>query len=197
MNGNGTSGRFEFRVFGEAFADREETLASALTFTGRESSDDLYLLDGPSAVICKLRDETVLDLKRLAAREDGLERWDAIGACRLPVEGSALARLLDSHRQPPEPDPSVRYDAMALIQLFTDAGFNPVGVRKDRKRYAAGGCLAELTRVRDGNRPETWSLAIESGDKNALQRLRRQLDLSDSPNVSYPQWLGATALAVG
>jgi exopolyphosphatase/guanosine-5'-triphosphate,3'-diphosphate pyrophosphatase len=166
--------RWEWRAWGDAVAGPAARLAGA-TPEAVHDSDEIYLVsrDGEDAV--KVRDG-LFDVKRLEeVGDDGLERWR-------PLMKRPSTLTMDDVR------------AFSGSLRLTEA--RAVAVRKHRRRFTIGGCAAELTDVTaDGTPLRTF--AIESEDRDAVIRARRDLGLEGHPNTSYPRMLARVAGVAG
>ena len=82
--------RWEWRTFGDRFG-RAEAVFGALTQTGVQESDELYLLSASGANV-KVRDELV-DIKVLRETDDGgLQRWEPVVKAPFPCRLRARLR---------------------------------------------------------------------------------------------------------
>ena len=63
-------------------------------------------------------------------------------------------------------------------------------MHKTRRHFTFGGCMAELTDVRTGDR-STRTIAIESEQPARVIAAVRELELDARPNVSFPRALNA------
>ncbi len=130
----------------------------------------------------KLRDGS-LDIKRLIDTHDGFERWRPEAEMRFPLTPAEYESLTQERS-------AAEIDAETLI----DRSCRPAGpaaaihVLKSRRHYRSDGIRAEIGHLTiNGARMET--LAIESTDIDALERLRQALGLADADNVSYVRQL--------
>ena len=181
-----TALRWEWRTFGERFGGAEERLGSLEPERVAES-DETYLLSTEGVDAVKVRDG-LMDVKHLEqvdgrprAVEAGHEVTAADLGGRRPDGARCAARLgvLDS-------------DTYDLADLARAAGgaVRVVPVHKTRRHFTIGGCMAELTDLRTGDR-STRTIAIESEDPARVIAAVRDLGLGSRPNVSVPQWLTA------
>ena len=179
--------RWEWRTFGDAFGGAEERLGPI----GPESvveSDETYLLapEGNNAV--KVRDG-LMDVKHLEQVDaDGLELWKPVMKAPLPISAADAGAVLAALRV------SVPLDrgAYDLADLARAAGgaLRVVPVHKTRRHCTIGGCMAELTDLRTGDR-STRTIAIESEKPALVIAAVRELGLGSRPNVSVPRGLRA------
>jgi exopolyphosphatase / guanosine-5'-triphosphate,3'-diphosphate pyrophosphatase len=182
-----TALRWEWRSFGEQFGGAEERLGP----TGPESvveSDETYLLSAESDDAVKVRDG-VMDVKHLEQVDDnGLELWKPVMKSPLPILAAdarpVLAALSGSA--------ALDRDTYDIADLARAAGgaVRVVPVHKTRRHCTIGGCIAELTDLRAGDRA-TRTIAIESEEPARVITAVRELGLDSRPNVSVPRGLRA------
>jgi exopolyphosphatase/guanosine-5'-triphosphate,3'-diphosphate pyrophosphatase len=181
--------RWEWRTFGPRFGSAEAAFA-ALTPTGVQESDEVYLLSGASDNV-KIRAD-LMDIKVLReVSPEGLEQWIPVMKGSFPL---AAADVLSTFAALELKPPTLSRDAYTLDQfvaeLATPAGIRAVDVRKRRVRYKVNGCTSEVTDVVADGKP-TRTIAIESEDASAVVEGVRSVGLGDYLNVSYPKGLGA------
>jgi exopolyphosphatase / guanosine-5'-triphosphate,3'-diphosphate pyrophosphatase len=159
-----TALRWEWRTFGEQFGGAEERLGSIESERAVES-DETYLVN-----------------------EDGLELWRPAMKSPLPVS-AADARAVLAALGVSEPLGSDRYDLDDLARAAGDP-VRVVPVHKRRRHSTIGGCMAELTDLRAGDK-STRTIAIESEEPARVIATVRELGLGSRPNVSLPRELRA------
>lgn len=182
--------RWEWRTFGSRFGIADTRFA-ALTPTGVQTSDELYLLAGPGHNV-KIRD-ALLDIKVL--REigaDGLERWEPVMKQRFPLAAAETRRACAALNLAARP---LARDAYTLDQFLGElvvpsGAVRPVNVHKRRVRYTVGGCSAEVTEI-SAEGKATRSIAIESEDASAVSAAVASFGLACYLNTGYPRGLGA------
>ena len=81
------------------------------------------------------------------------------------------------------------YDLADLVAAAEGAA-RAVPVHKTRRHCTIGGCMAELTDLRTGDR-STRTIAIESEEPALVIAAVRELRLGSRPNVSVPRGLRA------
>jgi exopolyphosphatase / guanosine-5'-triphosphate,3'-diphosphate pyrophosphatase len=184
--------RWEWRTFGDHFGAAESTFA-ALTPERVQESSELYLLSAEGTDTVKVRDE-LMDVKHLEhVNEDGLEQWIPVMKAAFPlpaaVVDSVLAALLVGS---PTPHTRTTYTFAELIDEVVRP--NPqllaVEVRKQRRRFSIGGCMAELTDVLTKH-ASTRTIAMESEDAARVSAALHEVGLDSRPNVSFPRGLKA------
>jgi exopolyphosphatase/guanosine-5'-triphosphate,3'-diphosphate pyrophosphatase len=180
--------RWEWRTFGHRFG-AADVVFRALTPTGIQESDELYLLSGAGDNV-KVRDD-LMDIKVLKeVNADGLEQWTPVMKVGFPIPAADAARGFEALRQPV---PEMTRDGYTLDQFREElvAGhpvLRTVNVHKRRVRYKVGGCTSEVTDiVADGH--EIRTIAIESEDAEAVIAAVRSVGLADYVNTSYPRAL--------
>ena len=186
--------RWEWRTFGSSFGDADARFG-ALTPSGVQESDELYLLSGAGDNV-KVRDG-LMDVKVLVETDaQGLEQWRPVMKAAFPLAAADVARVFEALRLPVPPR---ERDAYALEQFISELA-EPAGalramtVHKRRVRYSVDGCTAEVSDVIGDGRP-TRTIAIESEDAAAVMAAVRSVGLGDYVNTSYPR--GLAALAAG
>jgi len=180
--------RWEWRTFGSRFG-AADVVFRALTPTGIQESDELYLLSGAGDNV-KVRDD-LMDIKVLKeVNADGLEQWTPVMKGTFPLSATDVRRVFESLRRPA---PALARDAYTFDQFLVEvAGPDPdlrsVKVHKRRVRYTIGGCTSEVSDVvADGK--ESRTIAIESEDPAAVIAAVRSVGLGDYVNTSYPRGL--------
>jgi exopolyphosphatase/guanosine-5'-triphosphate,3'-diphosphate pyrophosphatase len=182
--------RWEWRSFGRRFGEAEARLA-ALTPTGVQESDEVYLLSGAGDNV-KVRD-ALMDIKVLReVNADGLEQWTPVMKAGFPLPATEAARVFESLRLPVPSLSRGSYTFDEFIEAFAQPGgaTRRVDIHKRRVRYTVGGCMAELSEVVANGKP-TRTIAVESTDAGAVIRAVRELGLGGYTNTSYPRGLAA------
>ena len=181
--------RWEWRTFGERFGGAEEQL-TALTPDSVKESDETYLVSLESDASVKVRDG-LLDVKRLEQVDaDGLEQWRPVMKAEFPLAAGDVASVLAALGIE---GANLAREVYTLDQLLDDVVdrsdvLRAVDVHKHRRRYAPGGCMAELTDVRAGSH-STRTIAIESTDPALVVATLRDLGFTARPNVSFARGL--------
>jgi hypothetical protein len=179
--------RYEFRVFAPGLGwlgsaiRRRASLASY-----REGGEVYLLLAGRQEINLKIRGQA-LELKRLVHREADLQQWQPAFRLDLPAMAAELdAVWSDLAVDAACPRAGGRCTAADLVQRFADrdAAHGIARLFKQRWSFRLAGCAVELVEV-TANGARLTGAAIESADPAAVQRLRRELGLSDWENVSY------------
>jgi exopolyphosphatase / guanosine-5'-triphosphate,3'-diphosphate pyrophosphatase len=182
-----TALRWEWRTFGEQFGGAEERIG-AMESERVVESDESYLLSAEGVDAVKLRDD-LMDVKHLEhVGDDGLELWKPIMKSPLPISAADARAVLAALRI----SASLDRDAYDLADLATAAGgaIRIVPVHKTRRHGTIGGCMAELTDLRTGDR-STRTIAIESEEPALVIAAVCELGLGSRPNVSVPRALKA------
>jgi exopolyphosphatase / guanosine-5'-triphosphate,3'-diphosphate pyrophosphatase len=172
--------RWEWRTFGEQFGGAEERLGP---LGDAVESDEAYLLSADGVDAVKVRDG-LMDVKHLEqVDDDGLELWNPVMKSPLPISATDAATVLAALRvsMPLERD---RYD----VGDFVGGGVRVVEVHKTRRHCMVGGCMAELTDLRAGDRA-TRTIAIEWEEPARVIAAVRELGLDARPNLSVPRGL--------
>jgi exopolyphosphatase/guanosine-5'-triphosphate,3'-diphosphate pyrophosphatase len=180
--------RWEWRTFGSNLGAADAHFAT-LSPTGVQESDELYLLlgDGPNV---KVRDDR-LDIKVLRETDDaGLQRWEPILKASFPLDAEEAGTVFEALdlAVPAVPDVGWTFEGLLSGLAASDVRTRTIPVHKRRTRYAVGGCTAERSQVRTGDRATT-TIAIESEDAEAVAAAVRTVGLEDYLNVSYPTGL--------
>ena len=182
--------RWEWRTFGRDFGDADDSI-EALTSSGVEESDELYLLS-PDGENVKVRDG-LLDIKVLREVDRaGLQRWEPVLKAPFPLSRADVATTFEALRQP---HPPLSRDAYTLEQ-FVEELIEPspvlraVAVHKRRTRYIIHGCKGELSDIAvDG--ASTRTIAVELEDQAAVLAAVEALGLRELVNTSFPAGLRA------
>jgi exopolyphosphatase/guanosine-5'-triphosphate,3'-diphosphate pyrophosphatase len=182
--------RWEWRTFGRQFGAAEAQFA-ALTPTGVQESDELYLLSGAGDNV-KVRAD-LMDIKVLVEVDAaGLEQWRPVMKAGFPLAAGDVAKVFEALRLDV---PVLDRDAYTLDQFVAELAepggrMRAVIVHKRRVRYVVGGCTAEVSEVVADGRP-TRTIAIESEDAAAVVAAVRSVGLGAYLNTSYPRGLAA------
>ncbi len=182
--------RWEWRSFGRHFGEAQARLA-ALTPTGVQESDEVYLLSGAGDNV-KVRD-ALMDIKVLReVNADGLEQWTPVMKAGFPLSAAEVARVFESLQLPVPSLSPAGYTFDEFIEAFAAPGgaIRAVQVHKRRVRYRVGGCTAEVSDVVANGKP-TRTIAVESEDAQGVIRAVRELGLGGYTNTSYPRALAA------
>jgi exopolyphosphatase/guanosine-5'-triphosphate,3'-diphosphate pyrophosphatase len=178
--------RWEWRTFGDGLGEAERRFG-ALTPESIAESDEIYLLseDGVDAV--KVRDGQ-MDVKHLEqVGADGLELWKPVLKAPLPVAQDGARTVLDALRV----TAALERGSYGLAEL-AGPGVRVAHVHKTRRHFTLGGCMAELTDLRVGERA-IRTIAIESEDPAQVTATVRELGLASRTNTSMPRGLKALA----
>jgi exopolyphosphatase/guanosine-5'-triphosphate,3'-diphosphate pyrophosphatase len=183
--------RWEWRTFGSRYGIAEARFA-AMTPTGVQESDEVYLLGGAGDNV-KIRDD-LMDIKVLRETDaDGLERWEPVMKAGFPLNAADVARTFEALRLP---IPALGRDAYTLEQFLDElvapsGALRAVRVHKRRVRYRVNGCTSEVSDVVvDGIANRT--IAIESEDAAAVVAAVASVGLDGFRNLSYPVGLRLT-----
>jgi exopolyphosphatase/guanosine-5'-triphosphate,3'-diphosphate pyrophosphatase len=180
--------RWEWRTFGHRFG-AADVVFRALTPTGIQESDELYLLSGMGDNV-KVRDD-LMDIKVLKeVNADGLEQWTPVMKVGFPLPRTDVVRVFEALRRP---TPELAREAYTLEQFSDELvapteGLRTVAVHKRRVRYTIGGCTSEVSDVVADSK-EIRTIAIESEDAAAVIAAVRSVGLGDYVNTSYPRGL--------
>jgi exopolyphosphatase/guanosine-5'-triphosphate,3'-diphosphate pyrophosphatase len=183
--------RWEWRTFGGDLAGAAARLG-AQGSSGREPSDEVYLLSALSDGNVKIR-AGLLDIKRLEQTGvDGLELWRPVLKADFPLTAETVARIFDALGVPPPrlERPAYSPDQLCQELIGVEPRLRALEVHKERARYRLGDCLCEVTEVVAEGRAVT-SLAVESEDASAVSATLRELGLTGTPSQSYPRGLKA------
>jgi exopolyphosphatase/guanosine-5'-triphosphate,3'-diphosphate pyrophosphatase len=180
--------RWEWRTFGHRFG-AADVVFRALTPTGIQESDEVYLLSGQGDNV-KVRDD-LMDIKVLKeVNADGLEQWTPVMKVGFPLTQADVRRVFEALRRP---SPGLARESYTLDQFGTELvgateGLRMVPLHKRRVRYVIGGCTSEVSDVTvDGK--EIRTIAIEKEDPAAVIAAVRSVGLGDYVNTSYPRGL--------
>ena len=182
--------RWEWRTFGSSFGVAEERFA-ALTPTGMQESDELYLISDSDTNI-KVR-FALLDMKVLVELNDaGLEQWRPAIKAEFPMSDASIRAVFEAAGLKTPELPRINY---TLDEFLTEVAepsgqLRPVQVHKRRVRYVVGGCTSEVTDVTANGIP-TRTIAIESEDADAVVAAVEAMGLSSYVNTHYGKGLAA------
>ena len=185
-----TALRWEWRTFGERFGRAEERLGSIAPERVAES-DETYLLSAESVDAVKVRDD-LMDLKHLEQverrRPRAVEAGHEVTAADLggATPGRCSLRCASRCRSTATRMTSPTWSSAA------GGALRVVPVHKTRRHFTIGGCMAELTDLRSGDR-WTRTIAIESEDPARVIAAVRELGLDLRPNVNVPRGLRSLA----
>jgi exopolyphosphatase/guanosine-5'-triphosphate,3'-diphosphate pyrophosphatase len=179
--------RWEWRTFGGDLGQAEERLGSAQAESVTET-DETYLLSAPGRDAVKAR-AGLMDIKHLeAVDDDGLELWEPVMKAPLPVSAADAAIVLAALGVPVPALGDGGYDLDAIAAA--SPGVVAVPVQKTRRHFTIGGCMAELTDLRTGER-SARTIAVESEVPADVVAVVRELGLSGRENVNVPRGLAA------
>jgi exopolyphosphatase/guanosine-5'-triphosphate,3'-diphosphate pyrophosphatase len=185
-----TALRWEWRTFGDRFGGAEKRLGS-MEPERLTQSDETYLLSAQSVDAVKVRDG-LMDVKHLEqVDDDGLELWRPVMKSPLPISAADAGAVLAALRVQ-APLAGDAYDLVGLVDV-ADGAVRLVSLHKTRRHYMIGGCMAELTDLRSGDRL-TSTIAIESEDPLRVITAVRELGLGSRPNTNVPRALRALRL---
>ncbi len=179
--------RWEWRTFGAHFGPAEAAFA-ALTPTGVQESDELYLLSGAGDNV-KVRDD-LMDIKILKeVNAEGLEQWTPVMKAGFPLPSAEVAKVFEALRLDVPPMTRDTYTLDQFVsELASGSGIRGIDVHKRRVRYVVGGCTSEVSEVIADGKP-IRTIAIESEDAAAVVAAVRSVGLADYVNTSYPRGL--------
>jgi exopolyphosphatase/guanosine-5'-triphosphate,3'-diphosphate pyrophosphatase len=173
--------RWEWRTFGDDLGER----LGAIEPERVTESDETYLLSPHADDAVKLRGG-LIDVKRLQRVDDeGLELWEPVLKAPLPLSAADARVVLAALGAPDAPLEREAYDLADLA-----AGAVAVSVHKTRRHFSVGGCMAELTDLRAGERA-TRTVAIESERPARVMAAIYELGFDPRPNVNVPRGLKA------
>jgi exopolyphosphatase/guanosine-5'-triphosphate,3'-diphosphate pyrophosphatase len=181
--------RWEWRTFGEDFAEADRLLATLAPDSVRDS-DELYLLSTHSDASVKVRDG-LMDVKQLLrVNDDGLELWMPVMKAALPLSADDAAAVLTTLNVAVR---ALRRAAYGLDDLVDDllrpeSQLLAVRVHKRRSHYVVDDCMVELTEL-SADDSTTRTLALESPDPDRVSATVRQFGLDGRNNVSVARGL--------
>ena len=154
-----------------------------LPYREDNSQESYFLLQDPNLNL-KLR-YGMLDLKqRLAVDPSGFEQWFPIFKAVLPLIQQECAELCDLLPG----KLGLTGESDLLLQLEGHPEICVVNLNKQRKRYLLGEVQAEYTIIQHQDR-EVVTIALEHLDRQLLEQVRRDYQLPQLVNESYPQAL--------
>ena len=120
--------------------------------------------------------------------DDGLELWQPVMKSALPISAGDARAVLAALRVSAPLDRGT-YD-LADPVAAAEGEARAVPVQKTRRHCTIGGCMAELTDLRTGDR-STRTIAIRVRGARARDRGGTELGLGSRPNASVPRGLSA------
>jgi exopolyphosphatase / guanosine-5'-triphosphate,3'-diphosphate pyrophosphatase len=187
--------RWEWRTFGSRFGIAETRFA-ALTPTGVQESDELYLLAGAGDNV-KIRDG-LMDIKVLREVDlEGLERWEPVVKRGFPLTAADVTQVFAALdlASPPLERSTYTLDQFLDELVAPSEALRSVSVQKRRVRYTVSGCTSEVTEIRAEGK-STRSIAIESEDASAVIAAVASVGLAGYVNTNYHRGLRALLDAV-
>lgn len=182
--------RWEWRAFADTFGGADESLTRRAEGAPHES-DELYFLT-PSGENVKVRDD-LMDVKVLReVNAEGLEQWYPLMKAGFPLPAAEVKKVLDALHVPVPARKRSPYTLDEFTSEFaaSGGGIRAVKVRKLRRRFKVGSCMAEFSDVVVNGRT-TRTLAIESEDASAVIAAVRGLGFGSWVNTSYPKGLAS------
>jgi exopolyphosphatase / guanosine-5'-triphosphate,3'-diphosphate pyrophosphatase len=183
--------RWEWRTFGDDFAEAERKLA-AIAPERVQESDEIYLLSVASDASVKVRDG-LMDVKLLEAVDgDGLEQWKPAMKAEFPLAAAGVRGVFDALGVPAPSFSRETYTADQFVGelIDPDPRLRALEVHKHRERFTVGGAMAEQSEVRAAERAR-GTIAIESEDSSLVVAAVRELGLPLRPNVCLARGLKA------
>lgn len=180
--------RWEWRIFGDAFAVAQRRLTATVP-ERVEHSDEIYVVARGSDASVKLRGGR-LDAKRLLRVDnEGLEQWVPVVKAEFPLTAAELGGVLELLGVPSE-SPGAETAEAFLALVAREPALCAVGVHKNREHYTFAGCMAESTELRTAG-GAIHTLAIESPDRERVAAAVSALGLAGRSVVSVPRALKA------
>jgi exopolyphosphatase/guanosine-5'-triphosphate,3'-diphosphate pyrophosphatase len=183
--------RWEWRTFGSRFGIAETRFA-ALTPTGVQESDEVYLLAGVGDNV-KIRD-ALMDIKVLREVDPaGLERWEPVMKQGFPLAAADVTKVFAAvDLAAPRLERSAYTLDQFLDELATPSGsMRPVRVYKRRVRYTIDGCTSEVTEIRADGRSTRSSRRMPP--RSSRPSLRSAWRVTSTPTITAacgPCWTG-------
>lgn len=175
--------RWEWRTFGDGFADVEARIEALPHET--KSSRDTYIVSGRSHANVKLR-AGLLDVKRLQDTVDGMQLWRPVMKAVFPIGGEEL-RAVFAHwdvAMPRLTHPSYSAERLLTELVAPCADLRVVHVAKDRRAAVIDGCTVEVARL-DIDAHQVRTVAVESADRDRAASLVRTLGFLPAQNTDY------------
>jgi exopolyphosphatase / guanosine-5'-triphosphate,3'-diphosphate pyrophosphatase len=179
--------RYEFRIWGQTLANLRDRLQQAAQPSRSESSKETYLIPAATDKCnAKIRND-LMDIKMLIGTDRGLEQWKPVLKAEFPLERPVIESQIFPNLEAALPRLDRERYSMAEF-LDEVARAQPkiaiVAVSKTRLQFDLDGCQAEFASATiEGIANDT--VAVESADPDAVERLTRRLEINSAPNVSY------------
>ena len=125
----------------------------------------------------------MLDIKVLLRTDQNLEQWNPYLKAAFPIDAALIAgEIFPALRAEPSELPRQTFSAEAFVETVVKPHprLSAVELGKGRRRYALGGCEAELIA---GSR--LHSVAVESTSPRGVLDAVAELAIGGYPNVNY------------
>lgn len=180
--------RFEFRAFDQHLDEVAEKIRRLATEEEEvQESLDTYVVSKPNETYnVKVRD-SLLDIKVLLQRRNGLEQWRPEVKEAFPVTAELLReQVFPALKVKTPPMERPRYTLPQCFQelIWPHEQLSVAHVFKRRARTTIGGCMAEIDHL-EINGAALGSVALEGADAAEVAAVRSQVGLDVYENVNY------------
>lgn len=187
--------RWEWRTFGERFADVEALIAAAAP--APRISRETYIICNGSDVHTKIHDAQI-DVKVLLGAERGLELWASVLKAPFPIAAGVIRRLFAECGLL---SPALARDEYPQAEFLSEViALTPpchiIDVDKHRHGAALFGCTVEAATLRAGNR-QVATVAVEAASPDRVIDAVRALALTQLENLNYVKALKLLAAESG
>ncbi len=184
---NGIESRYEFRCWpsscqidgiAHCFADWHQE--------GEEQRTDTYILrSGHPDTLAKLRDGTLLEVKRRLSRKGRIDLWALELSSPLPLDDGARRWLARDCEFSPFNTSAWSRSAHALLcQISIEPHWDFLPVSKIRTNYSKGALSGEVTLI-SARGTSMHTVALESEDEKALERVLGEQPFAGLANRDY------------
>ena len=179
--------RYEFRVFAQNFGLVEDKIRSCSDCERYRESREIYVISAANNENnTKIRADK-MDIKVIVKKWQGLEQWAPRMQGEFPMSVEIIRDELFPAFSVPVPD----FDRSSYtLNQFRDELVLPhkdlsaVQVFKRRFGFTVNGCMTEIADLLI-NGAAIRTVAVESGDAEAVLRTKEVLGLTDYENVNY------------
>jgi len=184
--------RFEFRTFGQSFAEERQRMARLSVPVPEKvwerRSEEIYILSRTNDINnTKVRDGK-MDIKTFVQEVDGLEQWNPLLKAEFPVSAEMLKAEIFPAFQVDLPDfPQSSYTFDEFLQLVkSHPDLQAVRVKKLRYGYMVNDTICEVAEVLI-NGARVVSLNSESTEIEDIKKTMNDIGLDKYENINYLQ----------
>ena len=184
--------RFEFRTFGQDFAEAARLMARLSVPVPRKvwerTSDEIYIMSRTNDVNnTKIRDGK-MDIKTFVTEQDGLEQWNPLMKGEFPIAAPVLADDVFPAFQvtPPAFDQETYTTDEFLAMIEAHPDLQAVKVHKHRFGYMVNDTICEVAEVLI-NGAKVVTINSESTEIEDIKKTLEDVGLTGIENINYLQ----------